>query len=135
VAVLAHMRRSESPHALAVLRRARYPLAYETREHLSRDQRERFAALVPSLVEQFGSRNLLVSNAAKDPHRLGQSRVFMRRDDGSLEPVEQASQFMRHLTRIESFRVYAAPERCAEVAEAIRELWGKVPGVQDARSP
>jgi uncharacterized protein len=124
VAVLARMRRSTSPHALAVLRRARFPLAYETREHLNPEQRERFAAFVPSLVERFGSRNLLVSNAAKDPHRLGQSRVFVQRYDGSLEPVEEASQFMRHLTRIESFRVYAAPELCAEVAGAIREMWG-----------
>jgi HD superfamily phosphohydrolase len=124
VAVLARMRRSESPHALAVLRRARYPLAYETREHLTAEQRERFAAMVPDLVARFGPRDLLVSNAAKDPHRMRESRVFMQRFDGSLEPVEQASQFMRHLTRIESFRVYAAPGRCAEVAAAIAEAWG-----------
>ena len=125
VAVLARMRRSSSPHALAVLRRARYPLAYETREHLTHEQRERFAALVPELRRRFGRQSLLVSNAAKDPHRLGQARVFVLRYDGTLEPVEQASQFMRHLTRIESFRVYAAPERCAEVAAAIAEMWGE----------
>jgi HD superfamily phosphohydrolase len=125
VAVLARMRRSTSPHALAVLRRARYPLAYETREHLTPEQRERFAALLPSLVERFGARNLLVSNAAKDPHRLRQARVFVQRYDGTLEPAEQASQFMRHLTRIESFRVYAAPESCAEVAAAIADSWGE----------
>ena len=47
----------------------------------------------------------------------------MQRYDGTLEPVEQASQFMRHLTRIESFRVYAAPDRCAEVKAAIAETW------------
>jgi uncharacterized protein len=125
VAVLARMRRSTSPHALAVLRRARYPLAYETREHLTPEQRERFAALLPALVERFGARNLLVSNAAKDPHRLRQARVFVQRYDGTLEPAEQASQFMRHLTRIESFRVYAAPERCAEVAAVIADSWGE----------
>jgi hypothetical protein len=81
--------------------------------------------MVPALIERFGRHNLLVSNAVKDPHRLRQARVFVQRYDGSLEPVEQASQFMRHLTRIESFRVYAAPERCAEVAAAIAESWGE----------
>jgi hypothetical protein len=124
VAVLARMRHSQSPHALAVLRRARFPLAYETREHLTAEQRERFAAILPALVERFGERNLLVSNAVKDPHRLRQARVFVQRYDGSLEPVEQASQFMRHLTRIESFRVYAAPDICAAVKSAIAEMWG-----------
>jgi len=128
VAVLARMRTSSSPHAHAVLHRARYPLAYETREHLTREQRERFAALVPELVERFGRRHLLVSNAAKDPHRMGQSRVFVQRYDGTLEPVEEASQFMRHLTRIESFRVYAAPDRCADVKAAIAEMWDEPAG-------
>ena len=124
VAVLARMRTSKSIHAHAVLRRDRFPLAYETREHLSPEQRERFAALLPALKQRFGS-DLLVSNAAKDPHRLPQSRVFVQRYDGTLEPVEEASQFIRHLTRIESFRVYAAASRCAEVAAAIRDLWGE----------
>ena len=125
VAVLARMRHSQSPHALAVLRRARFPLAYETREHLTAEQRERFAAILPALVGRFGERKLLISNAVKDPHRLRQARVFVQRYDGSLEPVEQASQFMRHLTRIESFRVYAAPDICAAVKSAIAEMWGE----------
>jgi HD superfamily phosphohydrolase len=125
VAVLARMRHSESPHAHAVLRRARYPLAYETREHLTPEQRERFATLLPELEQRFGRQNLMISNAAKDPHRLGQSRVFVQRYDGTLEPVEEASQFIRHLTRIESFRVYAAPGCCGDVKAAIGELWGE----------
>ena len=125
VAVLARMRDSQSPHAHAVLRRARYPLAYETREHLTPEQRERFAAILPELERRFGRQNLMISNAAKDPHRLGESRVFVQRYDGTLEPVEEASQFIRHLTRIESFRVYAAPACCGDVKAAIGELWGE----------
>lgn len=124
VAVLARMRRSDSAHARAVLRRDRFPLAYETREHLTAEQRDRFAALLPLLDERFGAANLLVSNAAKDPHRLGQSRVFVQRFDGRLEPVEEASQFIRHLSRIESYRVYAAPAVREAVAAAIAERWG-----------
>ena len=124
VAVLARMRRSDSVHARAVLRRDRFPLAYETREHLTPDQKDRFAALLPVLEERFGG-SLLVSNAAKDPHRMGASRVFVQRFDGRLEPVEEASQFIRHLTRIESFRVYAAPACCGDVKAAIGELWGE----------
>jgi uncharacterized protein len=125
VAVLARMRRSDSAHARAVLRRDRFPLAYETREHLTRGQKERFAALLPVLEEHFGAANLLVSNAAKDPHRLGESRVFVQRFDGRLEPVEEASQFIRHLSRIESYRVYAAPPLRHEVAAAIAARWGE----------
>lgn len=123
VAVLARMRASDSAHARAVLRRDRFPLAYETREHLSRAQRERFAALLPDLVARFGTRNLLVGNAAKDPHRFGESRVLVRRFDGRLEPMAEASQFIRHLTRIDCFRVYAAPELRDGVAAAIRARW------------
>ena len=59
---------------------------------------------------------------------MGQSRVFVQRYDGTLEPVEEASQFMRHLTRIESFRVYAAPDRCADVKAAIAEMWDEPAG-------
>jgi HD superfamily phosphohydrolase len=124
VAVLARMRRSDSPHARAVLRRDRFPLAYETREHLTPEQKERFAALLPVLEERFGAHNLLISNATKDPHRLGASRVFVQRFDGRLEPVEQASQFIRHLSRIESYRVYAAAPLREQVAAAIAERWG-----------
>jgi HD superfamily phosphohydrolase len=123
VAVLARMRRSASPHARAVLRRDRFALAFETREHLTREQRERFTALLPELFARFGERNLLVGNAAKDPHRFGESRVQVRRFDGSREPMAAASQFIRHLTRIDCFRVYAAAELRHAVAAAIRERW------------
>jgi HD superfamily phosphohydrolase len=123
VAVLARMRTSDSVHARAVLRRDRFPLAYETREHLTPEQRGRFAALLPELRQRFGADNLLVSYAAKDPHRLGASRVFVQRFDGRLEPVEEASQFIRHLSRIESYRVYAPPGLRQEVATSIKENW------------
>jgi hypothetical protein len=108
-----------------VLRRDRFPLAYETREHLTGKQRERFAALLPGLYERFGSLELLVGNAAKDPHRFGESRVLVRRFDGRLDPMAEASQFIRHLTRIDCFRVYAAPQLREPVAAAIRELWAE----------
>ena len=123
VTTLASMRRSASPHARAVLTRDRYPLAFETREHLSHEERERFAALLPELRERFGASRLLVSNSAKDPHRMRTSRVLVRRFDGSLEPMEEASQFIRHLTRIDSFRVYAAPEIVEEVASVLAARW------------
>jgi HD superfamily phosphohydrolase len=121
--VLQELRRSRSPHARAVVSRAHYPLAFETREHLAPDERRRFEALVPELRERFGATGLLVSHAAKDPHRLGSSRVLTRYDDGHLEPVEKASHFIRHLGRIDRFRVYTAPPLKAPVATAIRERW------------
>jgi HD superfamily phosphohydrolase len=125
VAVLARMRTSESVHARAVMRRDRFPLAYETREHLTPDEKDRFAAILPEIQERFGEANLLISNAAKDPHRMRTSRVFVQRFDGRLEPVETASQFIRHLSRIESYRVYAAAPLREQVAAAIAERWGE----------
>jgi HD superfamily phosphohydrolase len=125
VAVLGRMRASDSLHARAVLRRDRFPLAFETREHLTAEQRDRFAALLPGLYERFGRHELLVGNAAKDPHRFAESRVLVRRFDGRLEPMAEASQFISHLTRIECFRVYAAPRLREPVAAVIRERWAE----------
>ena len=42
---------------------------------------------------------------------------------GSLEPMEQASHFIRHLRRIDQLRVYAPKHLCEEVGAAIRERW------------
>lgn len=123
VTTLERMRRSDSVHAKGVVDRAHFPLAYETREHLSPDERQRFRELVGELRQRFGPADLLVSHSAKDPHRLGKSRVWARHHGGRLEPVEEASHFIRHLGRIDRFRVYCPGTRCAEVAAAIRERW------------
>ena len=123
VETLARMRRSESRHARAVLHRDRFPLAYETREHLSRDEKRAFEALLPKLEDTFGASELLVSNSAKDPHRMGQSRVLVRRWNDSLEPMEDASQFIRHLSRIDTYRIYAAPDIRNEVTAWLGRRW------------
>ena len=123
LSVAASMRRSPSPHARAVVRREHWPLAFETREHLTAAERERFDALVPVLEERFGHAGLLVSYASKDPHRLGSARVLVRRAGGGLEPMEESSHFIRHLHRIQRCRVYAPAERRAEVAAAIAGRW------------
>ncbi|HXO43128.1 MAG TPA: HD domain-containing protein [Thermoanaerobaculia bacterium] len=119
------MRRSRSPHARAVVAREHFPLAFETREHLGREEKDRFEALLPGLRERFGAGNLLVSNSAKDPHGMGKSRsrVLVRRFDGSLEPMERASQFIRHLARIDRYRVYTPAPLREAVAAALREQW------------
>jgi len=119
LSVTARMRRSPSPHARAVVRREHWPLAFETREHLSADERARFDSLVAELEERFGHAELLVSYASKDPHRLGSARVLVRRAGGGLEPMEESSHFIRHLHRIQRCRVYAPPGRRDEVAAAI----------------
>jgi HD superfamily phosphohydrolase len=123
--VTARMRQSDTLHARAVLYRERYPLAFETDEHLSQAEKRRFEALLPGLEEQFGQGKLLVSNSAKDPHRFGSQRVLVRKYDGSLIPMEEASHFIRHLRRIDRYRVYAAPELQREAAEAFQAAWGK----------
>lgn len=124
VSVWASMRASSSIHARAVVERRHFPVAFETREHLGREEKERFEALLPELRERFGKGNLLLSNSAKDPHRMSRSRVLVRRFDGTLESMEQASQFIRHLSRIDRYRVYTPAPLRDEVAAAFRERWG-----------
>jgi HD superfamily phosphohydrolase len=129
VAIWAEMRRSPSLHARAVVARQHFPVAFETREHLDRAEKERFERLLPQLREQFGAGNLLLSNSAKDPHRMGKNRtrVLVRRFDGSLEPMERASQFIRHLARIDRYRVYTPAALREAVARDLRERWGREP--------
>ena len=123
VSVWTALRTSASPHARALIERRHFPVAFETREHLAAADKERFEELLPGLRRRFGAGSILVSNSAKDPHRLGSSRVLVRRFDGSLEPMEQASQFIRHLSRIDRYRIYTPPALRDEVAEALRERW------------
>ncbi|HEX5760901.1 MAG TPA: HD domain-containing protein [Thermoanaerobaculia bacterium] len=123
VAVLWRMRGSASVHARAVVEREHFPLAFETREHLTREEKARFEGLLPELRRRFGAGSFLVSNSAKDSHRLGESRVLVRRFDGVLEPLEEASQFIRHLARIDRYRVYTPQPLCREVREAVRAIW------------
>ena len=117
------MGRSSSPHARAVIERQYYPMVFETREHLSAEEKNRFETLLPSLVEEFGRHQILVSRSAKDPHRLGAARVLVRRFDGELEPMERASHFIRHLARIDRYRIYTPPAIKKEVSVAIDRLW------------
>lgn len=125
VSVWSALRTSDSVHAHALVERRHFPVAFETREHLPREEKERFEALLPEMRARFGPGSLLVSNSAKDPHRMGRSRVLVRRFDGSLEPMERASQFIRHLSRIDRYRVYTPPPLRDEVAAALREQWAE----------
>ncbi len=123
VTVYNSMRQSENRHARAIVHRERYSLAFETSEHLSADEGQRFKALIPRLEERFGTENLLVNHSAKDPHRLEKKRVLVRRYDGSLQPMAEASDFIRHMSRIDSFRVYAPKALRQEVADEVNRLW------------
>jgi HD superfamily phosphohydrolase len=113
------MRASSNVHARAVVKRRHFPLAFETREHLPAADRERFESLLPELKERFGDDAILVSRSAKDPHRLASGAVWVRRAGGRLESMEDASHFIRHLTRIDRYRVYARPECRDEVADEL----------------
>jgi HD superfamily phosphohydrolase len=120
---LARMRSSDSRHARAVVAREHFPLAFETDEHLSSEDKARFESLLPRLEERFGAEQLLVSNSAKDPHRLGESGVLVRRFTGELEPMERTSHFIGHLARIERYRVYTPPEVAAEARAVVEGEW------------
>jgi uncharacterized protein len=119
----AAMRRSGSLHARAVVEREHFPVAFETREHLPREDKERFEALLPELADRFGAENLLISNSAKDPHRMRGSRLLVRRFDGTLEPMEKASHFIRHLTRIDRYRIYTPHALREPVAALLRQRY------------
>jgi len=123
VTVTSRMRASDNLHARAVTTREHFPLAFETDEHLSARQRAAFEELLPRLDERFGRENLLESHSAKDPHRFGQGNLLVRRADGTTTTMERASHFIRHLQRIDRYRVYARPEMRDEIEEAVRAWW------------
>lgn len=123
VSVLTAMRRSQSVHASAVVDRHHFPLAYQTREHLTSTESQRFRDLIQRVIQRFGPSNVLVSHSSKDPHRLSKSRVLVRRSSGALESMEEASHFIGHLRRIEQFRVYSPEALCAEVTRTIANRW------------
>ena len=123
ITVLQEMRVSDHPHARAIIHRERFSLAYETSEHLSREERESFQAILPRLRDRFGAENLLVDNSNKDPHRLAKNRVWVRRRDGDLVPMSQASDFIAKLSRIDAFRVYAPKELRQDVNDSVLQLW------------
>jgi HD superfamily phosphohydrolase len=123
--IITAMGDSDSPHARAVTERQYYPMVCETREHLSSGDKARFENLLPTLREQFGHHHILVSRSAKDPHRLGEARVLVKRFDGGLEPMEEASHFIRHLARIDRYRIYTPPELEARVSAAFETLWNR----------
>jgi hypothetical protein len=121
-AIVNRLQRATSLHARAVAERWHWELAYETHEHLKPTERKRFEHALPALMARFGEDPLMVAYSAKDPHRLGTARVFVRRFDGELEPMETASHFIGHLARIERYRVYSPTELAGEVRAALREL-------------
>lgn len=121
LSTLEAMRASDNLHAQAVVHRRHFPLAFETREHLSAEEGEAFEALLPELKARFGEGEILVARSAKDPHRLGGSPVWVRYGDGRLESMESASHFIRYLTRIDRYRVYTRPEIRDAVAAELRE--------------
>ena len=108
----------------AVVERDYFPLAFESGEHLSADETERLQAVIEDVKRQFPVHEILVSRAAKDPHRFEQDRVWVVADDGSVTPIQQASHFIGHLERIDRFRVYAPRARIDEVAAAMRRGLG-----------
>jgi HD superfamily phosphohydrolase len=119
--VLQAMRRSDDVHAKALVGRAHFPLAFETREHPPPRQRAAFEEAVPELEARFGPGSLLVARSRKDPHRLAKARVLVEHDRRRLEPLDRSSQFLRHLARIDLSRVYARAEIRDEVAALLRQ--------------
>ncbi|MFW6175771.1 MAG: HD domain-containing protein [Acidobacteriota bacterium] len=121
--VTVSMRASEHLHARAVTERRHFPLAYETGEHLSAGESAAFAELLPRLKERFGADAVLDSHSEKDSHRFSQGTLLVRSRDGSAVTMEQASHFIRHLQRIDRYRVYARDEVRGEVAATLRRWW------------
>ncbi len=126
VSALSEMRRSTSVHSRAITHRERFTVAFESREHLNDAEREAFESLLPEVQETFGAHRLLISHSSKDPHRLAKKGVLVQREDGRREPMEKASHFLRHLTRIERYRIYAARDIRDQVAATLEERWRSV---------
>ena len=115
------MRRSDNEHARCIVERTHWVLAFQSREHLSATDTERLGKLVEEIGREVSPQGMLVSRAAKDPHRFEQDRVFVRTERGDLEPIQKASHFIAHLERIDRFRVYTPPELGPRVARLFEQ--------------
>ncbi|MEM1246112.1 MAG: HD domain-containing protein [Acidobacteriota bacterium] len=115
--ILSRMRKSQTLHARAVLAREHFVVARETKEHLSAEEKSAFEERLASLPDALRSQ-LLVSNSAKDPHRLSRSGVLVA-NRGVTVPMKEASHFIKHLTKIDQYRVYCPSALRREVAEAL----------------
>ena len=116
--MMTRMRRSDSLHARAITDRTHFRLAHETGEHLDADEKRAFEQRLEPLRERYG-KSVLVSNSAKDPHRLGRGRVPVRQNGGQLVQLEDASHFVRHLRRIDRYRVYCSDDVYEDVRLAL----------------
>jgi len=123
VSVTAAMRVSDNFHARAVSSRDHFPLAFETGEHLSARESARFAELIPRLRATVGADAVLDSHSAKDSHRFSQGTLLVRAADGTAVSMEQASHFIRHLQRIDRYRVYARADVRDEVEATLKDWW------------
>ena len=123
VTTWAAMRSSSSRHAAAILERRHHALAFETREHLTPDERASFTALVAEVELDFSAGDLLISNSAKDAHRLDASNLLVRDRDGRLTPMQDVSDFVGNLSRIDRFRVYTRADLADEVGTIFRSRW------------
>ena len=121
VSTMSAMRRSDNPHARAIVDRRHYALAFQSREHLSNEETQGLTALIEQVQEDVAPDRILVSRAAKDPHRFEQDRVWVQTEQGRLEPIQQASHFIAHLERIDRFRVYTPPALKNRVARVFEE--------------
>jgi hypothetical protein len=120
ISTLTAMRSSSDPHARAVVERNHFPLAYQSGEHLSEQETIELAAVIERVKAQFAPHQVLVSHAAKDPHRFEQERVWVQSEHGSLIPMQKASHFIGHLERIDRFRVYTPRPLTTDVENSIR---------------
>ena len=116
ISTMIDMRRSANEHARFVVERRHYDLAFQSREHLSREETERLRGLIDEIESEIAPGRLLVSRAAKDPHRFESDRVWVRDATGRLEPIQEASHFIGRLERIDRYRVYAPAELTESVA-------------------
>jgi hypothetical protein len=123
VTVTAAMRVSTNFHARAVHSREHFPLAFETGEHLSAEASARFARLLPRLEAAVGADAILDSHSAKDSHRFSQGTLLVQTADGTAVTMERASHFIRHLQRIDRYRVYARADVRGEVEALLKEWW------------
>ena len=123
LSVWSAMRDSTSEHARAILDRDHFVLAFETKEHLTKAERGRFTSILETVGQQLEPGEILVSNSAKDPHRLGESGVPVRDADGGIRQMQEVSHFIRYLTRIDRFRVYSRSRRRKDIRALFRDLW------------
>ncbi|RJP56823.1 MAG: HD domain-containing protein [Candidatus Auribacter fodinae] len=118
-------RKGDNDHARRILDRDSYVYAFQTPEHCSPEQRERFNVLKSEVTHRFSDAGEIIFDAAeKEPHKFQRTDFpVVLRNRASVVPVTRQSGIIARLESIRMYRIYVAREHRSAVGDFASRFW------------